>query len=203
MKTACLIFLLASPVLAADGSWDALEKSCTAEMQPEWLAEVKNGKAWDARSAENLRGLRKMSHKDCPAYLARRNDAGAVRAFVARKESTMDSSPLVDKEGKRLATFLQARFDEHERSFNEAGLDFSRGGCGRRLLATRDLVSARRKEIQSELKTLAKRCIALGDSETVKPVKVVPAKARPASVSGRGAAPVGSDITGLDEQEGP
>lgn len=164
MKALALLALLPLTAHAApNDGWSNFAASCDTEILPSWFPEVEKGKAWTDESVKNLAGLQHMTNVTCPAYLGKRNDADAIRAFSAEKAATVDVSPLVEREGNRLLAFLGAELAAQREAFLETGIDFFTTQCGQHMRATRQHMQARLARIQQTATALASRCFQHND----------------------------------------
>ena len=160
---ALLALLPLSAHAAPNDGWQTFAATCDTELLPTWVPEVEKGKAWTQESAKNLAGLQHMTSVTCPAYLGKRNDGEAIRAFTAEKAATGDVSPLVEREGNRLLAFLGAELAAQQATFAEVGINFQATHCGVHMRATRSRMQARLTQIQQTASALAAKCFRLND----------------------------------------
>ena len=190
--------------------WDSFSRLCSTEMLPSWRAEVKHGHAWTTQSVENLRGLREMTDVTCPAYMTKRNDGAAIRAFVTKKAATVDVSPLVEKEGNRLLSFLEAEMRAQFEAFAPTDLDFQTTRCGQLMRETQARMKARLQQIKQTTAALAATCFKTNQSQDqaelqkalVRSASERKGAGAPAAVpAGPGQRKPSSTITGVDEDK--
>ncbi len=203
MKPCILVALLLLPSLsfAAEDGWSTFATICTAEMLPDWPVQVEKGKQWTKASAENLAGLKEMSSKTCPNYLAHRNDGDAIKEFVAKKAATVDVSPLIERDGTQLVTFVLTQFQAQHAAFAPAEIDYAQTPCGVHMRATAEKMRTRLKEIKDTALALATTCISLDEKAAAAAVNKAhseaDAKAQPV-----GSAPAGSSTKGASDISG-
>lgn len=209
MKLFALLALLPLTAHAApNDGWANFAATCDTEILPNWEPEVAKGNAWTTESVKNLAGLQRMTSVTCPAYLGKRNDGEAIRAFTAEKAATVDVSPLVEREGKRLLAFLGAELTAQREAFAETGIDFFTTQCGMHMRATHQHMQARLTQIQQTAAALAAKCFQLNeglDEEAQARAKAAYDKRIPAgrpvpAATGR-QKPGASDITGTQEDK--
>jgi|GEM_PF-7123960 len=197
------LFLSTSAAQAAEDGWGTFEKTCSSELQLHWPAEAEKGRTWTRTSVKNLEGLKEMTTKICPAYLAHRNDGAAIQQFVAKKREIVDQSPVVEKDGNALVSFLQTQLARHQAEFAPDEIDFSKSRCGRLMRDTTDRMKARLTTIKNTANALAANCININDKADaalqVKALKAADARALSAVPTAYGAQKTkASSISGVE-----
>jgi hypothetical protein len=155
------LLLSTLPANAQGDGWDSFLANCRTEVHDDWIPQIKKGRHWTHRSLENLQGLKDMSQRICPDYLARRNDGAAIATFVAAKQRFPDLSPLIERDGNALLDFLHTTLKSHQAEFAPAGIDFSTGRCGHYMISTTKYMQTRLREIHRSLDELPAKCFRL------------------------------------------
>ncbi len=207
-----LIFLITAPAALAgvNDGFSGFRAACGSEFKPDWAPQVKTGRLFTRSSVKNLADLQEMTNVVCPAYLAHRNDGDAIRRFTAKKAVSVDTSPVVERVGNRLVTFLESEFAAQRAAFAEAGIDFATTRCGQHMQATEQKVKARLQKIKEANSALAAKCFHLNDQldaraqakgKSAYDAKVERLPANNQSAAGRATGSRGSDITGVKEDK--